>query len=330
MDDQLRIAVLGGGSWATALVKIFSSNAPVGWWVRSIDDVAHIQRNHHNPRYLSDVELHMDRIDLHSDLMTVVKQTDILVLAVPSAFMVDALAPLKDILQSKRVISAVKGIVPETHQIVGEYLRDHMGLDMAHFGAIVGACHAEEVALERLSYLTVAAQDGDLAKAMAKRLQTDHVHVSTMDDVVGCEYAAVLKNIYAIAAGLAHGLGYGDNFQAVLVSNAQREMKRFMKAVYPMKRKITHTAYSSDLFVTMYSPFSRNRTLGHLVGKGYSLKSAMAEIGMVAEGYYAAKHIWEVKKDRAVKMPVASAVHKVLYRNMPPQKALQILANKLI
>jgi len=204
MDDQLRIAVLGGGSWATALVKIFSSNAPVGWWVRSVDDVAHIQRNHHNPRYLSDVELHMDRIDLHSDLMTVVKQADILVLAVPSAFMVDALAPLKDILKTKRVISAVKGIVPETHQIVGEYLRDHMGLDMAHFGAIVGACHAEEVALERLSYLTVAAQDGDLAKAMAKRLQTDHVHVSTMDDVVGCEYAAVLKNIYAIAAGLAH------------------------------------------------------------------------------------------------------------------------------
>lgn len=330
MGKNPKVAVLGGGSWATAIVKMLTQNEDyVGWWVRREEVAAHIRQFHHNPHYLSDVDLETDRIYVDHDLLSVASQAEILVLAVPSAFLAEAIEPLRELLPSKWVISAVKGIEPGSHQIIGEYLHDNIGLDYSRFGAIVGPCHAEEIALERLSYLTVASENEDLSNALARKLRGSYVKVRCTVDIYGTEYAAVLKNIYAIAAGLAQGLGYGDNFQAVLVSNALREMKRVIGAVHPIKRQIIQTEYSGDLFVTMYSPFSRNRRLGLLLGKGYSLSAARAEMSMVAEGYYAAKLIREVKRDREVKMPIASAVYKVLYERASPKKTLRALAEKL-
>lgn len=330
MGKNPKIAVLGGGSWATAIVKMLTQNEDyVGWWVRREEVAAHIRQFHHNPNYLSDVALETDKIYVDHDLMSVASQAEILVLAVPSAFLAEAIEPLRELLPQKWVISAVKGIEPGSHQIIGEYLHDNIGLDYSRFGAIVGPCHAEEIALERLSYLTVASENEKLSNAVAEKLRGSYVKVRCTADIYGTEYAAVLKNIYAIAAGLAQGLGYGDNFQAVLVSNALREMKRVIGAVHPIKRQIIQTEYSGDLFVTMYSPFSRNRRLGLLLGKGYSLSAARAEMSMVAEGYYAAKLIREVKRDREVKMPIASAVYKVLYEKASPKKTLRALAEKL-
>ncbi|MEY3941935.1 MAG: hypothetical protein RIR07_821 [Bacteroidota bacterium] len=330
MGKNPKIAVLGGGSWATAIVKMLTQNEDyVGWWVRREEVAAHIRQHHHNPHYLSDVALETDRIYVDHDLMSVASQAEILVLAVPSAFLAEAIEPLRELLATKWVISAVKGIEPESHQIIGEYLHDGMSLDYSRFGALVGPCHAEEIALERLSYLTVASENQQLAEVVAAKLRGSYVKVRCSSDIYGTEYAAVLKNIYAIAAGLAQGLGYGDNFQAVLVSNALREMKRVIGAVHPIKRQIIQTEYSGDLFVTMYSPFSRNRRLGLLLGKGYSLSAARAEMSMVAEGYYAAKLIREVKREREVKMPIASAVYKVLYEKASPKKTLRALAEKL-
>jgi len=322
MGKNPKIAVLGGGSWATAIVKMLTQNEEyVGWWVRREEVAAHIRQFHHNPNYLSDVALETDKIYVDHDLMSVASQAEILVLAVPSAFLAEAIEPLRELLPQKWVISAVKGIEPGSHQIIGEYLHDNIGLEYSRFGAIVGPCHAEEIALERLSYLTVASEN--------EKLRGSYVKVRCTTDIYGTEYAAVLKNIYAIAAGLAQGLGYGDNFQAVLVSNALREMKRVIGAVHPIKRQIIQTEYSGDLFVTMYSPFSRNRRLGLLLGKGYSLSAARAEMSMIAEGYYAAKLIREVKREREVKMPIALAVYKVLYENASPKKTLRALAEKL-
>lgn len=330
MGKNPKVAVLGGGSWATAIVKMLTQNEDyVGWWVRREEVAGHIRQFHHNPHYLSDVDLETDRIYVDHDLLSVASQAEILVLAVPSAFLAEAIEPLRELLPSKWIISAVKGIEPGSHQIIGEYLHDNIGLDYSRFGAIVGPCHAEEIALERLSYLTVASENEDLSNALARKLRGSYVKVRCTVDIYGTEYAAVLKNIYAIAAGLAQGLGYGDNFQAVLVSNALREMKRVIGAVHPIKRQIIQTEYSGDLFVTMYSPFSRNRRLGLLLGKGYSLSAARAEMSMVAEGYYAAKLIREVKRDREVKMPIASAVYKVLYERASPKKTLRALAEKL-
>ncbi len=330
MGKNPSIAVIGSGSWATALVKILSQNNDrVGWWVRHDEDIMHIQIHHHNPKYLSEVELDVEKLDMDSDIVSVAEDSDILVLAVPSAFLAEAIEPLREILPTKMVFSAVKGIVPQTHQIVGEFLHDSFGLDYSQFGAILGPCHAEEVALERLSYLTIASQSDELAKVLSKKLSGPAIQTNCTDDIYGTEYSSVLKNIYAIAAGICHGLGYGDNFQAVLVSNALVEMKRFIKAVQPMKRDISKTAYSGDLFVTMYSPFSRNRTLGNLIGKGYTVRSAMLEMSMVAEGYYASKLIRDVKKSREVRMPIASAVYKILYEGKAPKKVIRELAEKL-
>ena len=308
MEKNPSIAVIGSGSWATALVKILSQNTDrIGWWVRSDESILHVQIHHHNPRYLSEVELDVEKLELDSDIRAVALEADILVLAVPSAFLAEAIEPIRDLIPKKHVFSAIKGIVPQTHQIVGEYLHDSFGLDYSRFGVILGPCHAEEVALERLSYLTIASQNDDLSRIMSKKLRGPAIQTNCSDDIYGTEYASVLKNIYAIAAGICHGLGYGDNFQAVLVSNALREMRRFIKVVDPMKRDISDTAYSGDLFVTMYSPFSRNRTLGNLIGKGYTVRSAMLEMSMVAEGYYAAKLIRDVKKSKEARMPMASA-----------------------
>ncbi len=326
----MKIAVIGGGSWATALVKILSENSEyVGWWLRNEKSAAHIKRYHHNPKYLTGVELPTKRLDLSTDINHVVEKADTLIFAVPSAFLKDALSNLKHPLKDKTIYSAIKGIVPDENLIVGEFFFDKYHVPLDQIGIITGPCHAEEVALERLSYITIAGNNTKRIENLAERMNCDYIITTLSDDIYGTEYAAVLKNIYALAAGIYHGLGYGDNFQAVLVSNAIREMKRFMKAVHPLKRDINDSAYLGDLLVTAYSQFSRNRMFGNMIGKGYTIRSAMLELNMIAEGYYASRLIRELRKDHDIKMPIANAVYKVLYKERNPREVMKKLTEKL-
>lgn len=327
----LNVAVIGGGSFGTALTKIFSDNAGhCHLWMHNEQDAAHLQRFGHNPKYLSSVGFAKGSITVHTEVNAAVAEADAVVLAVPSAFVKEVLLKLAPgSLDGKLVCSAIKGIIPDEHMIVGEYLREVMGVEEERIAVITGPCHAEEIALERLSFLTVAALEKTVAARIAEALNTHYVRTTLSKDLYSTEYAAVLKNIYAIAAGMYHGLGYGDNFQAVLMSNATREMKRFLGAVSDRKVNVNKSAYLGDLLVTGYSQFSRNRMLGNMMGKGYTIGSARAEMTMVAEGYYAVPLVNKLKKKRDVRMPIVRAVHAVLYEGKSAKKEMEKLAQKL-
>lgn len=333
MKENLKIAVFGGGSWATAIVKMLCENLDeVGWYMRNEAAINHIKTAHHNPNYLSAVEFKPTQLKLSNDINELVSYADILIFVVPSAFIYKELEALTVSLKDKMVCSAIKGIVPETSLIVGDHFNTNLGVPFQNIGVISGPCHAEEVALERLSYLTISCADEDKAKELAKHLSCDYIKCTTSDDVMGTEYAAMLKNIYAIAAGIAHGLGYGDNFQAVLMSNAIREMKRYVKKVHKMKRDINDSAYLGDLLVTGYSVFSRNRMFGNMIGKGYTVKSAMMEMSMIAEGYYATKSAFELnaaKGNKKAKTPIINAIYSILYDKKEPKKVFSKLTEKL-
>ncbi|PCJ95358.1 MAG: glycerol-3-phosphate dehydrogenase [Flavobacteriaceae bacterium] len=332
MDKQLQFAVLGGGSWATALVKMLTENLDrVTWYMRNVDALEHIKTEKHNPNYLSSVEFNTQKLNLVSELDSAVTNSDILIFAIPSAFLETELNKLTVSLEHKIIFSAIKGIVPETGLIVGEHFHEAYKIPFENIGVITGPCHAEEVALERLSYLTIACADMEKAEFVAENLKSNYIKTKISDDIIGTEYAAMLKNIYAIAAGISHGLGYGDNFQSVLMSNAIREMKRFIKRVHKMKRNINNSAYLGDLLVTGYSTFSRNRMFGNMIGKGYTVKSAMMEMSMVAEGYYATKsaHLLNAKHKKKSKTPIIDAVYKVLYEKKSPKKVFKQLTDQL-
>jgi len=330
MSEHHKIAVLGGGSWATAIVKMLIENTEtVGWYMRSAPAIAYIKENHHNPKYLRSAELDPKHLDLSNDINYMITNYSVLIFAIPSAFLTSELDKLNESLENKTIFSAIKGIVPETGLIVGEHFHKKYNIPLENIGVITGPCHAEEVAMERLSYLTIACQDENKAKIMADSLNSWYINTKISDDIIGTEYAAVLKNIYAIAAGIAHGLGYGDNFQAVLISNAIREMKRFIKKVHKMKRNINDSAYLGDLLVTGYSTFSRNRQFGNMIGKGYTVKSAQLEMSMIAEGYYATKSAFNIKEEKGTKTPIIDAVYNVLYAERDPKKEFKKLTNKL-
>ena len=330
MSTHQKIAVLGGGSWATAIVKMLSENIEtIGWYMRSEQAIDHIKENNHNPNYLSAAELDATKLDLSNDINTTVENYDILIFAIPSAFLMSELNKLSASLEGKVIFSAIKGIVPETGLIIGEHFNTKYNIPLEDIGVITGPCHAEEVAMERLSYLTIACQDEKKAIIMANSLNSWYIKTKISDDIIGTEYAAMLKNIYAVAAGIAHGLGYGDNFQAVLMSNAIREMKRFIKKVHKMKRNINNSAYLGDLLVTGYSTFSRNRLFGNMVGKGYTVKSAQLEMSMVAEGYYATKSAFNIKEENGANTPIIDSVYNVLYNNKDAKKEFNKLTDKL-
>lgn len=332
MKDELRFGVVGGGSWGTALVKMLTENLDtVSWYLRSESAIAHLQEERHNPNYLSSVEFDISKLQLSHTMDDVLEQSDVLIFAIPSAFLEDELQQLQVSLDDKIVFSAIKGIVPESGLIVGEHFHERYSIPFENIGVITGPCHAEEVALERLSYLTIACADASKAEAVASALKSHYIRTKISDDIIGTEYAAMLKNIYAIAAGIAHGLGYGDNFQSVLMSNAIREMKRFIDSVYKMKRNINNSAYLGDLLVTGYSIFSRNRMFGNMIGKGYTVKSAMMEMNMVAEGYYATKsaHLLHEKNVKKSKTPIINAVYQILYQEKNPKKVFKKLTEKL-
>jgi glycerol-3-phosphate dehydrogenase (NAD(P)+) len=330
MSDHKKIAVLGGGSWATAIIKMLIENIDtIGWYMRNQQAIDHIKENEHNPNYLSSAELNIHQLDLSSDIGYTVKNYDILIFAIPSAFLISELEKITIPLENKIIFSAIKGIVPETGLIIGEHFHKIHNIPFKNIGVITGPCHAEEVAMERLSYLTIACQDEEKARFISKSLQSWYIKTKISDDIIGTEYAAMLKNIYAIAAGMAHGLGYGDNFQAVLMSNAIREMKRFIKKVHKMKRNINNSAYLGDLLVTGYSLFSRNRQFGNMVGKGYTVRSAQIEMSMIAEGYYATKSAYKLKNENGANTPIINTVYNVLYKNKSPKKEFKKLSDKL-
>lgn len=330
METSPKFAVIGGGSWATAIVKMLSENLEtIHWYMRSVYAIEHIKKQDHNPNYLSSVEFNVDQLALSNDINEVVAAADYIIFAIPSAFLKRELDNLTVSLEDKVVFSAIKGIVPETSLIVGEHFNEYYHVPMENIGVITGPCHAEEVALERLSYLTIACIDEEKAQVVANHLSSDYIRCKISDDVIGTEYAAMLKNIYSIAAGIAHGLGYGDNFQSVLMSNAIREMKKFIKKVHNMKRNINDSAYLGDLLVTGYSVFSRNRMFGNMIGKGYTVKSAQMEMSMVAEGYYATESAYKINKEKGAKTPIINAVYAVLYEGKEPKKIFSKLAEKM-
>lgn len=332
MSSTTKYAVFGAGSWATAIVKMLCENLDeVGWYMRSAYTKEHLLKEQHNPSYLSSVEFHTEQLKISNDINEIAEYADVLIFAIPSAFIHSELQKLSIDITDKVVVSAVKGIIPESGLLVGEHFHDVYKIPFEHIGVIAGPCHAEEVALERLSYLTISCADPERAQEIADALSSSYIKTKISDDIIGTEYAVMLKNIYAIAAGIAHGLGYGDNFQSVLMSNAIREMKRFIKKMHKMKRNINNSAYLGDLLVTGYSVFSRNRMFGNMIGKGYTVKSAQMEMNMVAEGYYATKSAYQLneKNTKKTRIPIIKAVHSILYEGKNPKKVFQKLTERL-
>jgi glycerol-3-phosphate dehydrogenase (NAD(P)+) len=331
MKESRKIAVIGGGSWATALVKILCNNVEnVNWWMRSETAVNHILSYRHNPNYLQSVEFELDKITVSTDLVEMIRPADIVIIATPSAFLTKIFEDFPtDLMTTKIVFSAVKGIIPEFNAIPARFIHKTFGTKYKKIGIICGPCHAEEVALERLSYLTVAGQDERIANEMANLLACRYIKTTISDDLFGTELSAVLKNVYALASGICSGLGYGDNFQAVLISNAIQEIENFIDEVSPIHRDVKSSAYLGDLLVTAYSKFSRNRTFGFMIGKGYSVKTAQLEMDMIAEGYYATRCVMEINKKFKVEMPIVEAVYNILYEKISPIIEMRILTDKL-
>ncbi len=331
MDKPKKIAVIGGGSWATALVKILCNNlTSVNWWMRSDGQVAHILKYRHNPRYLQSVEFDLNKINVSTNLEEIIEPADIVIIATPSAFLYKLFEHISPkLFEGKAVFSAVKGIVPEYNAIPARYIHKTFQTPYSKIGIICGPCHAEEVALERLSYLTIACQDEGIADTMADLLACRYIKTTVSDDLFGTELSAILKNVYSIASGICAGLGYGDNFQAVLISNAIQEIENFIDEVSPIHRDVKSSAYLGDLLVTAYSKFSRNRTFGFMIGKGYSVKTAQLEMDMIAEGYFAVKSVVEINKKFQVEMPIVEAVYNILYERISPVIEMRILTDKL-
>jgi glycerol-3-phosphate dehydrogenase (NAD(P)+) len=330
MNEKSKIGVIGGGSWATAIAKIALTNTEnINWYMRRQEQIDEFIRLSKNPSYLTGVKFDTDRINFTSDINKLVRNSDIIIFATPSPFLKLHLKKLKLKLDNKFIVSAIKGIVPDENMIVSDYFEQAYGVPKNNIAALAGPCHAEEVALERLSYLTIACNSRDKSRVFAQRFTTSFIRTTTSDDITGIEYSSVMKNIYSIATGICHGLKYGDNFQAVLISNAIQEINRFCNAVNPLHRDINESAYLGDLLVTAYSKFSRNRLFGTMVGKGYSVKTAQIEMEMIAEGYYATKCIQEINEKYHVHMPILDAVYQILYNRASPTMEIRKLTEKL-
>lgn len=329
MKELGKIAVLGGGSWATALAKlVLSDEARITWYMRRPDRIEEFLKCGHNPVYLTDVDFDTERIDFTSDINEACSEADTLIVAVPSPYFKDHADKIVTDLRYKNIVSAVKGIVPDDNMIVTDYFASRFGVPVENLLVIGGPCHAEEVALDRMSYLTIGCSEIGKAQCFASVIAGKRLKTIISDDINGIEYAAVLKNVYAIAAGMVNGMKSGDNFMAMLVSNAIREMRRFIDTIAPMPRDIDKSAYLGDLLVTAYSRFSRNHNFGSMIGKGYSVQAAKMEMNQVAEGYYGTKCIHEINSQAGlqVDMPILEAMYSILYEGRSARKAMKGLA----
>jgi glycerol-3-phosphate dehydrogenase (NAD(P)+) len=335
----MNFCIIGGGSWATALAKMLTDNGNrIGWWLRSQKQVDHIRRRHHNPQYLSSVYFNTDLLCLSTKLNEVLAGADTVVVCVPSSYLPETFSQLSpNIFDGKRVVSAIKGVLPaENFPLLNEYLHRHFNLPISRYFTIMGPCHAEEVANEKLSYLTFSGEDEPAAAQIAAHFQTDYLKTVVNHDIWGTQYAAVLKNVYAVGAGIAHGLDYGDNFLSVFITSAANEMVRFIRRVMECKQapdtgKIEYASsvYLGDLLVTCYSLFSRNRTFGNMIGKGYSVKVAQLEMNMVAEGYHASRGIFEINKQVAAHIPIATTIYRILWESLPAAEGFQFIEQQM-
>jgi glycerol-3-phosphate dehydrogenase (NAD(P)+) len=325
-----KVGIIGSGSWATAIAKMLLENVKqINWYFRKPETIELFERFGHNPRYLRGVEFDTKRINFYNNVNELAEASDIIVIAVPSAYLTSLLEQLTIDISRKSILSGIKGIVTYENLLVPEYLSKYYGVPHSSVGVLAGPCHSEEVALERLSYLTIACTDENKAAKFAGLIRCDYISTRVSDDIWGTEYSSVLKNIMSIASGIAHGLRYGDNYQAVLISNAIQEIKRFVDVVHPIERDIKSSAYLGDLLVTAYSQFSRNREFGTMIGKGYSVKAAQLEMLMVAEGYYGARSIYEINRKYNVEMPISEAVYNILYNGAIPKSEFEKLSEKL-
>ncbi|MDR1056233.1 MAG: NAD(P)H-dependent glycerol-3-phosphate dehydrogenase [Prevotellaceae bacterium] len=330
---DIKFCVIGNGSWATALVKLLLSKLDnIGWYIRNDETIDFIKHHKHNPRYLTVTSFDVNKLRMSTDINEVIGGANVVILAIPSAFLLDAFKNFTGTdLSDKFIVSAIKGIIPLSNETISEYFHRQYNVPYSQIGVISGPCHAEEVAMERLSYLTFSCKRRQLAEVISRYFESDYLRVIASTDIYGVEYTTVLKNIYAIAAGICHGLGYGDNFMAVLVSNAFEEMKRFLNSSYFSLTRITaKSAYLGDLLVTSYSQFSRNRTFGGMIGKGYSVSAVQVEMNMVAEGYYATKCMHEINKKHNIAMPIADTVYRILYEDSPVKEEIQKLTEILV
>ncbi len=328
MFDCGKIAVIGGGSWATAIAKIVINHTHhLGWYMRRDDRIDDFKRLGHNPAYLTGVHFNVNEIDFSNDINRIVRDYDTLIFVTPSPYLKNHLRRLRQRLKDKFIVTAIKGIVPDENLVCSEYFHQVYDVPYVNLACLGGPSHAEEVAMERLSYLTIGCSDSDKAQAFASLLTSEFIKTKTSCDVVGIEYASVLKNVYAIAAGVCSGLKYGDNFQSVLMANAAQEMARFLSAIYPLDRNVTDSVYLGDLLVTGYSNFSRNRTFGTMIGRGYSIKSAQIEMEMIAEGYFGTKCMKEINRHTHVNMPILDAVYNILYERTSPTTEIKLLTD---
>ena len=327
---KLKYGVIGSGSWATALSKILSENInEINWYIRDSNNIDFIKNNCHNPNYLSAVELNLNKLNISENISEVAKKSDIIIVAVPSEYVNAEIKKIDIDISNKIIICALKGIVPETNLLFGEHMYKFFNISKDNFLVIGGPCHAEEVALEKLSYLTIGSSNIKLCEKISNDFTCKYINVTASDDVIGIEYASMLKNIYALAVGISNGLGYGDNYQSVLMSNSIKEMNRFISKRHEIKRDINNSAYLGDLLVTGYSTFSRNRMFGNMIGKGYTVRAAQSEMKMVAEGYIATKKAFLLNEDSAnkTKTPIIDAVYKILYDKRSPRKIFKELSN---
>ena len=326
-----RVAILGSGSWATALAKIVMLNEEhINWYIRKPMTINEFQATGKNPGYLTNAKFDTSRITFFSDINRTIAASDILILAIPSPYVLQSLKKIRRKMDTKTVISAVKGMIPDENMLITDYLHEKFEVPTNQLAIIAGPCHAEEIALERLSYLTIGCSDRKYAEKLGGLFETDFVHTTPSTDVIGLEYSSVMKNIYAIAAGLCHSLRYGDNFQSVLISNAIQEIQRFTEAIeHNDERTITASGYLGDVLVTSYSKFSRNRQFGQMIGMGYSVKAAQMEMEMVAEGYYGTRAIHAINERIKVDLPIVEAMYKILFEHQSPTIVVKELTSKL-
>ncbi|MCD8210208.1 MAG: NAD(P)H-dependent glycerol-3-phosphate dehydrogenase [Prevotella sp.] len=328
MFDHGKIAIIGGGSWATAIAKIvLNKTGHIGWYIRRDDRIEDFIRLGHNPAYLTEVHFDIDKIAFSNDINKIAQAYDTLIYVTPSPFLKNHLKKLRTSLQDKFIVTAIKGIVPDNNLVCSEYFHQAYDVPYDNIACLGGPSHAEEVAMERLSYLTIGCRDKDKAESFAQLLESEYIKTKTSTDVTGIEFCSVLKNVYAIAVGICSGLKYGDNFQAVLMANAVSEMSRFLKEVSPLERDMMDSVYLGDLLVTGYSKFSRNRTFGTMIGRGYSIKSAQIEMEMIAEGFFGTKCIKEINRHSHVNMPILDAMYNILYERTSPQVEIKLLTD---
>jgi len=332
------IGIIGNGSFGTAIAKILTDNDHIiHWWVRNTESVQHLLDRHHNPRYLTSVRFIPETIKPTTNLQEVLEACDTVVFTVPSAYAQSVIESVDPSLwMSKNIISAIKGILPASNLLLNDFLTEHLGYNLQQYVAISGPCHAEEVAAERLSYLTFSGLNDSLTASVANAFSNTYINTTYNHDIWGAQFAAVLKNIYAIGAGMANALDYGDNFLSVYITNCYREMHTFLEMhfekVHPSNEHPDfHTsAYLGDLLVTCYSLHSRNRALGTMLGKGYSVKAAILEMSMEAEGYYAARGMQSISQNYNIDIPIASGIFKVLWENMPASDMFVAMEKSLI